>query len=147
MKIPMRFRFLTMATTLSLGLAVSARAHHSLVEYDQNTVITIKGTIAEIKWLNPHASLVVEVKNPDGSVRRIQVEMAPPNALVRKGIDTTLFRIGDAITFDTWMPKNLGSNSDHATGRTLTLADGRKFDVGDSLMWQGVNVTTPTPTR
>ena len=143
----MRFRFLALATILALGLTVSALAHHSLIEYDQNTIVTIKGTIAEIKWVNPHASLVMEVKEPDGSIRRIQVEMAPPNALVRKGIDTTLFRIGDAITFDVWMPKALGRNSDHSTGRTLTLADGRKFDVGDSLMWQGLNVTAPTPSR
>jgi hypothetical protein len=74
-----------MAITLALGLAVSALAHHSLAEYDQTTIVTIKGTIAEIKWLNPHASIVMDVKNPDGSIRRIQVEIAPPHALKLKG--------------------------------------------------------------
>ena len=143
----MRFRFLTMAITLALALAVSALAHHSLAEYDQTTIVTIKGTIAEIKWLNPHASIVMDVKNPDGSSRRIQVELAPPHALTLKGIDTTLFKVGDAVTFDVWMPKNIGTTSDHSTGRALILADGRKFDVGDSLMWQGLNTTSPAPTR
>src|SRR5262245_16053 len=103
----MRFRFLTMAITLTLGLAVSTLAHHSLAQYDQTTIVTIKGTIAEIKWLNPHASIVMDVKNPDGSSRRIQVEIAPPNALKLKGIDTSLFKVGDAVTFDVWMPKDL----------------------------------------
>ena len=143
----MKFRSLAVMAAFVLGLTASLLAHHSLAEYDQNTIVTIKGTIAEIKWLNPHASIVVDVKNPDGSSRRIQVEMAPPNALTRKGIDTTLFKIGDAVTFDGWMPKGLGTNSDHSTGRTLTLADGRKFDVGDSLMWQPLGATAPTRTR
>jgi hypothetical protein len=142
----MRFRWLV---TIAIVVALTAPtlAHHSLVDYDQNTIVTIKGTIGEIKWQNPHAVIVVEVKNPDGSNRRIQVEMAPPNGLTRKGINTALFRVGDAVVFDVWMPKSLGRNSDYSTGRTLTLADGRKFDVGDSLMWGPANLTAPTPPR
>jgi len=143
----MRIRFLLLATTLALGLAPSALAHHSLADYDQNTIVTIKGTISEVKWLNPHALIVVEVKNPDGSKRTIQVEIAPPNALIRKGIDPTLFRIGDALTADVWMPKSLGTSSGYANGRTLILADGRKFAVGDSTMWTPLNTTAPTGTR
>lgn len=142
----MSFRLLA---TVAIVVAFTAPtlAHHSLSNYDQNTIVTIKGTIGEIKWLNPHAVIVVQVKNSDGSSRSIQVEMAPPNGLVRKGIDPALFKIGDAVTVDVWMPKALGRNSDYSTGRTLTLADGRQFDVGDSLMWSPVNVTAPNPVR
>jgi hypothetical protein len=116
------------------------------MDYDQNTIVTIKGTIGEVKWQNPHAVIVVQVKNPDGSSRSIQVEIAPPNALARKGIDTALLKIGDAITLDVWMPKGVGRSSDLANGRTLTLADGRHLDVGDSLNWT-LLTTPPTPTR
>jgi hypothetical protein len=72
--------------------------------------------------------------------------MAPPNALVRKGIDTALLKVGAAITVDAWMPKGLGRSSDLASGRTLTLADGRQLDVGDSLNWT-LLTAPPTPTR
>jgi hypothetical protein len=119
-----------MTTTLALILTVPAWAHHSLVDYDQNTVVTLRGTVTEIQWMNPHARMTVRIANPDGSSTLMPVEMAGPSALMRKGLDKAFVKVGDSVTFEAWRPNNRLSTS-RPNGRTLILADGRRFDVGD----------------
>jgi hypothetical protein len=136
-----------MALALAAILNTRVLAHHSLAaEYDQNKVATIKGTISEVTWRNPHASITLAVKNPDGSVRSMKVEIAPPGALTRKGFDPTILKIGDTVTIEAWMPKDSG-NTNQSAGRTITLGDGRQFDIADSWMWQPLNATAPAPIR
>ena len=143
----MRFRFTAMAVALAVGLTTPALSHHSLAaEYDQNKVATIKGTISEVTWRNPHASITLAIKNPDGSIRSMKVEIAPPGALTRKGFDPAILKIGAPVTIEAWMPKDSG-NTTQSAGRTITLVDGRQFDVADSWMWQSLNATAPTPIR
>jgi hypothetical protein len=141
----MRFRLLAMFATV-VSLTAPTLAHHSLAGYDQGTLVTARGTLTEISWVNPHASITLAIKNPDGSTTSMKVEMAPPGALMRKGFDQTTLRIGDALTLEVWRPKNPTELS-YYTGRALILPDGRRFDVGDSLMWQELNVRGPNPTQ
>jgi len=42
-------------------------AHHSFAaEYDSTKTVTVKGTIQELKWVNPHAYVYVDVKDANG---------------------------------------------------------------------------------
>ena len=132
----MRFRLLAMVAIV-VGLLTPALAHHSLNEYDQSTLVTVKGTVSDVKWLNPHVTIMLTVRNPDGSTRSLKVEIGPPHGLARKGFDTTVLKVGETVTFEVWMPKDPKITS-HANGRELTLSDGRRFLVGDSLMWQAL---------
>src|SRR5262245_38884708 len=58
--------------TACMLLAIASRsvdAHHSFAaEYDANKPVTIKGTVASMKWSNPHAWLYLDVKEADGTV-------------------------------------------------------------------------------
>jgi hypothetical protein len=61
-------------------------AHHSVAaEYDTNKVMTFKGVVESVDWINPHAYIFVDVKNESGEVTRWKLETASPNALVQRG--------------------------------------------------------------
>ena len=55
----MRKTLAVLLTGLGLvGSVVPVVAHHSVAgEYDQNKVVTLKGTVAKIEWTNPHARM------------------------------------------------------------------------------------------
>ena len=65
----------------ALGLAVSAAlvyAHHgSAVSYDLSQKVTMKGTITEFKYINPHPALFWDVKDDQGNVTHWTGEIAP----------------------------------------------------------------------
>ena len=43
-------------------------AHHSFAaEYDSNKTISIKGTVAKIAWVNPHAYVYINAKDASGT--------------------------------------------------------------------------------
>ena len=51
-----------------LMAAASLQAHHSLAGvYDMKAEKDVAGTLTSIKFVNPHGSLTVTVKNPDGT--------------------------------------------------------------------------------
>ncbi len=46
-----------------LSSVVPVLAHHSVAgEYDQNKVVTLKGTVSKIEWTNPHARIYVDAR-------------------------------------------------------------------------------------
>ena len=143
--IAVRFRLLVVIATLAAGLATPLPAHHSLAEYDPSTLIRFSGTISEIKWVNPHSWITLMVRNPDGSTFTANIEVAGPAALLRKGFDRAFMNVGDSVVIETWKGKN-PSITKSFSGRTLTLGDGRQFDVADNWMTQGLN-GAPSPTR
>ncbi len=123
---------LALAAVVSLCLAAGAtgRAHHSFAaEFDGDQPITLKGTIYRIDLVNPHSWLYVDVKNPDGTVSRWNIEMGAPNALIRRGVTKASVPVGVEVTVEGFRAKD-GSNT--ANGRTVTLADGRGLFTGSS---------------
>ena len=43
---------------LAAGIS-SVAAHHSTTMFDHSKTLTIKGTVVELRWVNPHVSLTV----------------------------------------------------------------------------------------
>ena len=75
-------------------MAVSAplQAHHSLAGvYDMHNEKEMSGTVASIKFTNPHGSLTLAVKNPDGTSTDWVMTMGSATALAQRGIG----RIGE----------------------------------------------------
>jgi hypothetical protein len=111
-------------------LAWGARlaAHHAFSsEYDENKVVTLKGTVTKIEWLNPHAKFFIDVVNPDKSVTNWEFELASPNSLTREGWDRHTLTVGDALTVSGFAAK---SGKNMASTRSVSTADGKKLFGG-----------------
>ncbi len=48
-------------TTLATGAAWPAWAHHGWSSFDQNRPLYLEGRVAEVRWRNPHAELLLEL--------------------------------------------------------------------------------------
>lgn len=80
-----------------LLVAKSVLAHHSPVMFDRGKKQTITGTVKEFSWVNPHASIQLEVANAQGQTEVWGVEMNSPNNLVKQGWKSTILKGGDKV--------------------------------------------------
>jgi hypothetical protein len=89
---------LAIAFLLSLTPAI---AHHGTgASYDQKKWVTIKGTVKEFLWRNPHSGLFLEVKDDAGVVTPYSIEMYSPGLMVKQGYTRNTFKAGDQVEID-----------------------------------------------
>jgi hypothetical protein len=116
-------------TGLFLG-AVPAWAHHAFgAEFDIDKPIKLTGTLTKVEWINPHAWLHIDVKNPDGTVTDWMVEGGSPNTLLRHGFTRNTLEVGTVIIVSGFQAKD-GTNK--ANGKDITFQDGKKLMMGSS---------------
>jgi hypothetical protein len=112
------------------GAVASLSAHHAFsAEFDANRPLHLTGTITKIDWVNPHAWIYIDVKNPDGTVDNWGIEGGTPNALFRRGITRESLQSGAVIVVDGYQAKN---GTKRANGRDITFPDGKKLFLGSS---------------
>jgi hypothetical protein len=119
------------ALFITAVLNVPALSHHSMAVYDQTTLVAITGTVTGVEWRNPHSWITLSVTSTDGTTSNPRIEIAGPASLIKRGFTQDLLRMRAVVTFEAWFPKDAKHGSVPA-GRMLTLADGRRFDVGDN---------------
>ena len=79
----------------------SLQAHHSLAGvYDMKGEKEVTGTLTIIKFVNPHGSMTVAVKNADGTSTDYVFTTGSATTLAGRGIgkNSDLLRAGDVIT-------------------------------------------------
>jgi hypothetical protein len=81
-------------------------AHHGTASYDTNTIVTVKGTMTEFRFINPHVQLFFDVKNDKGELEKWQAELTAPNKLSRAGWDKHTLKPGDSITASGYVSRN-----------------------------------------
>jgi hypothetical protein len=89
-----------------LVVAVSTFAHHGTAAYDTKNIVTVKGTMTEFRFVNPHVQLYFDVKNDRGETEKWQAELTAPNKLSRAGWDKHTLNPGDSITASGYVSKN-----------------------------------------
>ena len=126
---------------LALAVAgVTAQAHHSFAMFDQTQRVTIKGTVTDFQWTNPHAFIQMDVAGADGKAETWHIELNSPNNLKRQGWKSTSVKTGDKVTLIT---NPLRDMSEHKGGLfiSLTLADGTV--LGEAAFSGGGPVNVP----
>jgi hypothetical protein len=81
---------------LAVG-AVSLSAHHSW-PVSREKLVTVKGTVMEFEWSNPHPMITLEVKNDDGKVEKWLVGGPAINRMEANGWTKSTVKVGDVIT-------------------------------------------------
>jgi len=89
-----------------LIVASSMFAHHGTAAYDTSKVVTVKGTMTDFRFVNPHVQLYFDVKNDKGEIEKWQAELTAPNKLTRAGWDKHTLNPGDSITASGYVSKN-----------------------------------------
>ena len=90
--------FLSAIVILALVCAaVPVSAHHSWpVSYTQ--LVTVKGTVTEFMWGNPHPMITLEVRTSDGAIEKWVVGGPATNRMEANGWSKTTVKSGDVIT-------------------------------------------------
>jgi len=100
-------------------------AHHSSAAFDLEHQISLKGTVSNVEWTNPHIFIYLDTKADDGSVEPWRIEANSPNMLSRSGWKKEMVNAGDQVTVSGSPAKN---KSKVLRLVSITLANGQKFD-------------------
>ena len=72
-------------------------AHHSVAGYDTQKEVTLRGTVVEYNWRNPHVFVVWNVKDENGKVVQWIGEMNSPTSMIQVGMSRSSLKPGDEI--------------------------------------------------
>jgi Family of unknown function (DUF6152) len=89
-----------------LMVSVPLLAHHGEAAYDTAKSVTVKGTVTDFQFVNPHVEIFINVKDANGNVVKWQGELTSPNMLSRRGWTGTILKAGDTITLVGYRAKN-----------------------------------------
>lgn len=114
--------------SFGLFLVVPVFAHHSIsAEFDPSKNFTLKGTITQVDWENPHVYIHLDVPDSSGKVVNWALETYPPAVLHKGGVTRETFKPGQVVTIDSFPPKD-GTKS-LAYLKTITFADGHSIEI------------------
>ena len=126
---------------ICLGIAVSILsaplvAHHGAANYDMDKRVTVKGTVTDWLWSNPHCVLQLDATDDSGQVIHWVTETENPSSMIRSGWTKDSIKVGDQISI-ILVPIKGG----RTVGRIseIVLPDGRK------LMGRGIAAPEAKP--
>lgn len=112
-----------------LVISVPLFAHHGAASFDTSKKLTVKGTVVEWFWANPHCFLRFDVKDENGQTVQWVVETQSGPNILPLGYTKQTFKPGDEVTVTLTPVRN-----DKPLGRMLyvVLANGKKLgSTGD----------------
>jgi hypothetical protein len=104
-------------------------AHHGSAAFDTGKRVTVKGTVTQWVYSNPHCLLMLDVTGEDGQVVQWVAEGQAPNVIFPGGYRKDSFKAGDHVTITVEPVKN-----GRPMGRILqaVLADGKTLGPASS---------------
>ena len=113
-------------------------AHHGTAAFENDKKVTLKGTVTEWLWSNPHCLLQFDVKGDDGKVVHWVGETQNPVSMTNVGWSKAAIKAGDEVTVTILQVKNglpLGRVVSVAlpNGKTLISGEGASREVRDQL--------------
>ena len=79
-------------------VSVPIFAHHGTAAFDVTKMVTVKGTVTDFQFVNPHVQIYWDAKNEKGEIEKWQGELTAPNKLIRAGWNKHTLKPGDEIT-------------------------------------------------
>jgi hypothetical protein len=89
-----------------LAVSVPLTAHHGSAGYEMDKQLTMKGTVREWLWANPHCFLRYDATDEKGNVAHWAVEVSNPLDMVKRGWSLHSFKPGDEVTVTLRPAKN-----------------------------------------
>jgi hypothetical protein len=100
-------RLLLIVVSLAFSFLVPiANSHHGFSShFEPDRVIRIEGTVKQFDFINPHGHLYIESVNDAGEPVVYVCDLQARTQLVRRGVDDTLFTVGDPIVVEAFPAK------------------------------------------
>jgi hypothetical protein len=96
MKTPQRFFLIVVAVLVT---AISVFAHHGRgAAFDMTKQVTLKGTVSEVLWRNPHVRISIDVKGEDGKITTWSFENSGTTNLAQAGYSRNTLKVGEEVT-------------------------------------------------
>jgi basic membrane lipoprotein Med (substrate-binding protein (PBP1-ABC) superfamily) len=109
-----------------LSFATAGSAHHGAAGYDSNKLTTLQGTVTDFRFQNPHAQILLDVKDSSGKVQNWILEAVGIATLSRSGWTKSIIKPGDTIT----VTGNAAKNGSPAMRLTkVVLANGKELGL------------------
>jgi Family of unknown function (DUF6152) len=89
-----------------LSISIPVLAHHGTAAFDTSRSITMKATVTDWFWANPHCFVKFDYKNDKGEVEHWVVETSNPPDMINKGWSKDILKPGDEITVTVFPVKN-----------------------------------------
>ena len=123
----MKALFVAAFVILALAAVVPLSAHHSWpVSFER--LVTVKGTVVEFTWANPHPIMTLDVQTSDGKTEKWQVGGPAINRMEANGWTKTTVKPGDMIT---------GTGYQFADGQKIIRLERVVFADGKELRLYG----------
>lgn len=120
-----------------------AWAHHSTAaEYDEKKPVTVKGTVSDWEWTNPHVYFLLDVADPQGQIARWVVEFPSKPELRRDGWNEDSLKVGELVTVAGIEARDGGKR---VYGKTVTVVGGKKLSASANAVHAASSHNQPAP--
>jgi hypothetical protein len=119
--VKVRFVGLIVLILSVLVIVAPVAAHHGTASFDTSKDLTLKGTVTDWIWANPHCFLKFDAMDDTGTVRNWAVEVSNPTDMTKRGWARSSFKVGDMVTVNLQPVKN---GAPIGRLRTVMLPDG-----------------------
>jgi hypothetical protein len=122
----MRIRLFALVSLFAGLLAIScpALAHHAWHGYDMANLTTVKGTVMQFDWANPHVWIYLEVKDEKADVEKWNAGGPSPSRMANTGWDKDTLKPGDQITA---IGHRISDGTNNLRLVKVVLSDGREL--------------------
>jgi hypothetical protein len=122
-------RSLALAATAALFCALPLVAHHAVsAEFNADKVITLKGVVSKVDWVNPHIFIYVDVKDDSGKVTTWRLQSLPPMFFKNSGLSKEKLLDGVEATVTAYPAKD--GTDDFGFLLKLSYPDGHFYNLG-----------------
>jgi hypothetical protein len=120
---------LALAAALAVLAALPAVAHHAVsAEFDSSKVVTLKGVVSKVDWVNPHIFVYFDAKDESGKVTTWRLQSLPPMFFKNSGLTKEKLLDGAESTV-TAFPAKDGTDG-FGFLLKLTYPDGHFYNLG-----------------
>lgn len=107
-------------------IVVPTYAHHGTAGEDTSHIVSVKGTVIDFQFINPHTQIYVEVKDEQGNVQTWNGELSNALVLHRAGWSSKSVKVGDVVTLNGYQAKK---RNNFLRLTTVVLPDGKELEA------------------
>jgi DNA/RNA endonuclease YhcR with UshA esterase domain len=119
-----RIAYILVTSLALLAVCGSLSAHHGSSNYDMSKSVSVKGTVTQFAFINPHSSINLEAKDDKGNVEQWLIEADSPNNLARAGWNKESIKPGEVVTI---VGNRLKDGSKVMRLQKVIFADGKEL--------------------